>query len=82
MARVVMSKTGKKITLLNPSEKKEKYEIEKKYGYAKTNDMQTKRDKNGKGVALTQEQKIWRSGYISACIDNQKAFFSRKNRGK
>ena len=69
-----IGKTGKEITLLNPNGKGKKYANELKYGYAKTNTLDTKRTQEGKAIALTDTQKAFRSGYLQARKDNARAF--------
>ena len=82
MAVVVKSRKGKKVTLLNPSEKSTKYAMELKNNIRLTNNCECK-DCSG----LTETQKAYRSGYLAAQKDNQKAFkskhpnYKRKTRG-
>ncbi len=80
--RVVKSKTGKEITLLNPAEKSRKYSAELKAGIRATNNHEVKRDKNGKKLTLTKSQRAWRVGYITARKDNAKAYKSNLNKKK
>ncbi len=72
--RKIETRTGKTIVLLNPSEKGKKYATEMKYGYAKTNDNKTKRDANGKGIPLTNEQRAYRAGYLAHSKDSANAW--------
>ena len=80
--RVVKSRTGKKITLLNPAEKGRKYSAELKAGIRATNNHEVKRDKNGKKITLTKSQRSWRSGYLTARKDNAKAYKSNLKKKK
>lgn len=85
--RKVETRTGKIITLLNPSEKGKKFANEMKYGYAKTNDMKTKRDERGKAIPLTKEQRAYRAGYLAHSKDSANAYnakhgIEKKNKRK
>lgn len=55
--RVVKSRTGKKITLLNLAEKGRKYSAELKAGIRATNNHEVKRDKNGKKNYFNKKSK-------------------------
>lgn len=78
MAKVVKTRKGNKITLLNPQEKREKFFDELSNGIHLTNDKKIKMSKKGKPVRLTNTEKAWRSGYIQAQNDSAKCFKSRK----
>lgn len=80
MSTIVMTKKGKTFTLLNPSEKSEKFANELKFGFAKTNTLKTKRDSKGKDIKLSDTQLAFRSGYLQARKDSAKAFKSKKRR--
>lgn len=80
--RVVKSKTGKKITLLNPAEKGIKYAIELKEELHATNDHVIKRNKKGRAIRLSDTQKAWRAGYLTARKDNAKAYKSNLKKKK
>ena len=67
----------KTITLLNPSERAEKYVDELKTNSRFTNDRSSyKADKNG-DVSLTKEQRAFRAGYLEARKDSANAFISK-----
>ena len=80
MAWTGKNKKGKTVTLLNPKEKKQKFQKELKYDRKVTNDGSFKRDKNKKGIPLTESEKAYRHGYISATIDSGKAYYARKSK--
>ena len=80
---VVESKKGKKVYLLNPSEKGRKYAAEMRHGKAITNNYRRKMDeKTGKQVVLTKEQMAYRAGYLQHQKDSNKAFKSKHPRYK
>lgn len=74
MAVVVKNKKGKDVTLLNPTEKVQKALIELKYGVHLTNNLCEKRDKHGKVIPLTNEERAYRAGQVSMAQDSQKAY--------
>ena len=74
MATTIKTKTGKSVTLLNPSEKGKKFAKELKCGFKMTNDMSLKLNSNKKGIKLTDEERAFRSGYLTAQSDNAKCF--------
>ena len=80
MARYVTNRRGKRITLLNPSERSRKFAVELKHNIAITNDGVKKRTKSGKVKFLSPTQKAFRSGYLQARKDNNKAFIGRKKK--
>ena len=80
MARVVYNRRGKKVILLNPSEKSQKAAAELKSGVHLTNTGAVKRSKNGKVKKLNDTQKAYRSGYLKARKDNAKAWKSKRNK--
>ena len=80
MAVYVKNRRGKRITLLNPSEKSRKFAVELKHNVAITNDGIKKKTKTGKVKHLSDTQKAFRSGYLQARKDNAKAFIARKQR--
>ena len=82
MSKKVRSKNGKTLTLLNPSEKGEKFAKELKTGKKYTNDGKIKKDKNGKVVKLGKKERAYRSGYLDSRQDNAKAYKSKKKVGK
>lgn len=69
MATVITTKRGKKVVLLNPSEKGKSYARQLKRG--------TKRD----GTKLTRSQASFRMGYLQAREDSAKAFRHNKKKG-
>ena len=82
MATVVKTKKGKKITLLNPSEKGRKFADELRNGAKQTNDGFIKFGNDGKAIRLTDTEKSYRSGYLDAQKDSAKAYKARKAKGK
>lgn len=82
MAVTVTNKKGKKVTLLNPSEKGKKFAFELKSGTPQTNNGLLKTDKNGKIRSLTKEQRAYRSGYLDAQKDSAKAYKHHQAKGK
>lgn len=74
MSVVVTSKNGKKVTLLNPSEKGKKFAKELKQGVKRTNSGKVKTDKNKKGIRLTKEERAYRAGYLTAQSDSAKCY--------
>lgn len=82
MAVTIQSKNGKKITLLNPSEKGKKFAKELKTGFKRTNSGKYKLDKKKKGIKLTDTEKAFRSGYLSAQKDNAKCYNAKKKKKK
>lgn len=63
MAKVVKTKTGKKIVLLNPNEKAKRYARQLKIGKVRET-----------GKKLSTNDMAFRVGYLSAQHDNAKAF--------
>ena len=80
MAKYVVNRKGKKVTLLNPSERSRKFATELKHNVAITNDGVKKKTKSGKVKHLSDTQKAFRSGYLQARKDNAKAFIARKKK--
>ena len=74
MAKKVRTKTGAFITLLNPSEKGEKYSKELSTGKKFTNDGIVKKNKNGRVIKLGKKERAYRSGYLDARKDNSNAY--------
>ena len=79
MAVRVRTKKGKTITLLSPREKGRKYSAELKAGIHATNTGRVKKNKSGKAIRLTDTQKAYRSGYLTARKDIGKAAQSKKH---
>ncbi len=80
MAVKVKSKSGKTVTLLNPSEKGSKYARELKENYKRTNALSFKLDKDGKGMKLTDVERAYRSGYLDAQKDSAKCYNAAKRK--
>ena len=71
MAVKVKTKSGREITLLNPSEKAGKYAAELKANFS-----------GSTGETLTKNQRAYRSGYLDARKDSAKAWkHNQKKRG-
>lgn len=66
MAKVIQSKSGKKIVLLNPAEKGKRFSRQLKSG------------KGFNGEKLTASQRAFRSGYLAARSDSAKAYKSKR----
>jgi hypothetical protein len=70
MATVITTKNGKRITLLNPSEKSERYAEQLRTGVVQETEQR-----------LTKNQKAFRAGYLTARSDNAKVYkFKKKQR--
>ena len=82
MAFSFLKKNGKKVTLLNPKEKRDKYFEEIRTGARLTNDGNAKLDKEGRATMLTKEQEAYRAGYLDAGTDSIKAHKWREKHGK
>ena len=78
----VKSKTGKTVRLLNPSQKGKKYAHELEKGFKFTNMGEVKTDKKGHPKRLTDLQRAYRSGYLTARSDNAKAYKHNLKKGK
>lgn len=73
MAVKINGKNGP-VTLLNPSEKGRKFADELKNGVKQTNTGHLKMGKDSKPIRLTDTEKAYRSGYLSARKDSAKAY--------
>lgn len=83
MAKVIVTKEGKTLTLLTPSEKGTKYAKELHEKVRMTNAGNVKvNEKNDKPLKLTDTQSAWRSGYLSAQKDSAKCFNAKKKNKK
>lgn len=82
MAIRVSSKNGKEIVLLNPAERGKKYSIELKHNTALTNSARRKKDDKGNILHLSDKQRAFRAGYLSARNDNAKAYKSSLKKKK
>ena len=78
--RVFERKDGKKVTLLNPSEKGAKFAKELKQGVNRTNSVQFKVDKNKKAIRLSDKERAYRSGYLDARKDSANCFKAKKRK--
>lgn len=78
--KVFNKRTGKNVTLLNPAEKGRKYAAELKAGIHATNDGKVKKNKAGKRIRLSDTQKAYRSGYLTARKDNAKCYKAKKRK--
>ena len=75
-------KRGKYITLLNPAEKGKKYATELKHNKHITNDGVIKKNKKGQAKKLSDTQKAYRSGYLTARKDNAKCYKAQSRKGR
>lgn len=82
MSTVVKGKNGKKVVLLNPSEKRNKAFDELQNGIKLTNDSFIKTDAKGKPQKLTAVERAYRAGYVQAGTDSAKCFKSKHPRYK
>lgn len=76
---VVTFKDDTEVTLLNPSGKGAKFAQELKDNKHYTNSGQVKVDDKGSPLPLTNEQKAYRSAYLTALSDSAKAYNSKIN---
>ena len=74
MAVIVKNKKGRDVVLLNPSERGAKFASELRNNYQKTNSGIPKKDKYGLHKGLSDEQRAFRSGYLTAQSDSAKAY--------
>lgn len=82
MAVVVRNKRGKDVILLNPFEKGTKMFKELRNNVHITNDNMVKTDNLGNPQYLSDTQKAYRSGYLAAQKDSNKAFKAKHPRYK
>ena len=80
MAVKVKSKSGKTVTLLNPSEKGAKFAKELKQNRKRTNAGAFKLDDNKKSIPLTAVEKAYRGGYLDARKDSAKCYNAQKKK--
>ncbi|MDE6402020.1 MAG: hypothetical protein K2L54_05335 [Clostridiales bacterium] len=80
MSTIYKTKNGKEITLLNPAEKGKKAALELKHGCHLTNDFVVKGDKNGNPIPLTDTEKAWRSGLLSARRDSANCYNAKNGK--
>lgn len=74
MATIIKKRNGKQVVLLNPAEKAQKAAAELKLGVHLTNDAQVKCDEYGNPIPLTDTQKAWRGGMLSARQDSANCY--------
>ena len=77
---IVTNRKGKKIRLMNPNQKAKKFAEELKNDLHFTNFGDVKVKRNGKPKRLSDTQKAYRSGYLSARKDNAKAYKSNQRK--
>lgn len=82
MAFSFLSKKGKEVVLLNPSEKGAKYAKELKQGVKRTNAGGFKLDENKKSIKLTDVERAYRGGYLAAQKDSAKCYNAKKKKKK
>ena len=78
MAVTVKNKRGKEVTLLNPSEKGEKYGAELKSSIRMTNKLEPKTDRDGQISELSPSQRAYRAGYLDARRDSADVHLAKK----
>lgn len=83
MAVIVKTRRGKEVTLLNPSEKGNKFANELRNNCKYTNGGLFKLDKNGQYIKLNDAERAYRAGYLAAQKDSANAFkHNRKKKGR
>lgn len=82
MAVTALNKKGRKVTLLNPSEKGKKYAMELKTNVPQTNNGLLKVNQNGEIRSLSKAQRAYRAGFLDAQKASAKAYNARQNKGK
>ncbi len=78
--RIFTRKDGKKVTLLNPKEKADKFALELNGGVRQTNAGDIKYDDFGNPLRLSEKESAYRAGYIAAHKDSARAYYSRMNK--
>lgn len=78
MAVTVTNKKGKKVTLLNPSEKGAKFAKELKQNRKRTNTGAFKLNENKQSIKLSDVERAYRGGYLDAQKDSAKAYKARQ----
>ena len=71
----LITRTGK--VLLNPAEQRDLYKHEVFTGFNFRNDGSVVKDKKGKPAKLTNEQIIWRKGWLARDKYEQKIYMSK-----
>lgn len=83
MAVVVKTRRGKEVTLLNPSEKGNKFANELRNNCKQTNDGHFKLNRHGQCIELNDAERAYRAGYLAAQKDSANAFkHNRKKKGR
>ena len=80
--KTIKTKSGKKITLLSPKEKGQKYADELRNGVRYTNSGRYKTDGKGTVLGLNKVQRSYRSGYLQAREDIGKASAHARKKNK
>ena len=78
----VTDRKGRKVRLLNPAQKADKFLLELNGNEHLTNYGKTKLTKSGKVKRLSDTQRSFRSGYLAARKDSARAYKHNKNKGK
>lgn len=80
MATIIENKDGKKVVLLNPSEKGKKYVTEIKTGMKTTNDGFIKKDEFNRVIKLDKTERAYRAGYLDSQKDSAKCYNAREKK--
>lgn len=75
---IVKNKRGQNVRLLRPGEKSKKFSHELKNKTHFTNFGQVKVDSNGVPLPLTDTQKAYRSGYLTARKDQTRVYNAKR----
>lgn len=78
--RKVKRRNGKSVTLLNPSEKGNKYAVELNCNVHCTNEGDVKLDKNGKVQKLSKTSRAYRAGYLASRKDSAGAYKAQQKK--
>lgn len=76
-----IEKNGKKVCLLTPSERGNKYAKELRIGSKFTNAGELKTDDFANPIRLNEEDKAFRYGYLNARKDNANAYKAALKKG-
>lgn len=74
MSFVTTNRDGKRIALLNPAEKGDKFAKELKIGFKRTNLGTFKLDRDKNGIRLNDKERAYRSGYLDARKDSANCY--------
>lgn len=80
MSRIVLNRSGKQVTLLNPNEKAKKFLGELKSKTKQTAQGVTKLDEKGKPIRLKEREIGYRVGYLAARQESARIFNSKKKK--